>query len=422
MLQEDKNILWKLSAVMLGMALPSMLLGKSVMMVCLALGSLTGLMATKDESLRTTFNLMLGSRFSLLVVAFLLASLLGVALGINPAPAFDRWQQLVLVALASVMLFVTFREMPGRHLETVLSVLVGSTLVVSLLGLLDALLGDPNISNAIHGPDKAILPSRLNYMSGVLAVILPFVAAHLITKVREGEPLALRSAPWVAAASILAVMVSGGSSGWAGFAVSSLTFVALAGRYHGLVVHRRHWGALLTLLVGGFALYIFAVGWPFFISSFTLVTEAGRLDATILDKLNAWKDALVRLVDYPLFGVGIMNSRNIIPGFDLHPNTWILQLLVETGLVGTALFCVAVWLVMRQFFMFAKGNLYGVAGFASVLAFLVTGLGNTSIFNIWWLLFLVFASLLGWRAGWGGADLKKRRRRYTVVKPNFAKQ
>jgi hypothetical protein len=48
------------------------------------------------------------------------------------------------------------------------------------------------------------------------------------------------------------------------------------------------------------------------------------------------------------------------------------------------------------------------------MAFLVAGLANTSIFREWWLGYLVFVCLLGWRAGWGGVDLKRRRRAQLV--------
>ena len=129
--------------------------------------------------------------------------------------------------------------------------------------------------------------------------------------------------------------------------------------------------------------------------------------------MQAWEGFL----QYPLFGVGVMNFRNMSHAIDLHPHNWFLQILLEGGIVGMAAFLVLIGLVLWRFYGFAKGNLYGVAALASFIAFLVTGLANTSIFNGWWLTYLIVSAMLGWRAGWGGDQLKKRRRASVVVKP-----
>lgn len=416
MLQQDKQILWRISAVLLGIAMPTIMLGKAVMMVLLGLGALTGLLATKDESLRATVSLMLGSWMTLLVLAFLGVALVGVVTGINPTFSFDKWQQLVLMALGGILLFMTLREMPGRHLETLMRLLAFSTIIAAVLGLTDALVGDPRLSGAIHGPDKALTPYRLNYMSSVLAVLLPFVFARLTTKSREGEPFALRVMPMVVTVGVVAVIVCGGRAGWVGFGVSMAAFLWLTSRYHGLVIHARHWLMGLGLAFLSLLLYAAAFGWQFMVERATIVGEDGVGRGMLSGRGAVWHDALVHLLDKPFFGIGMMNYRNIAPGFDLHPHNWLLQLMLETGFVGTAVFLTIMGMLLVLFFRFAKGSLYGVAAFASVVAFLVSGLANSSIFNPWWVQFLLFSCILGWRAGWGGEDLKKRRRSHIVLK------
>ncbi|MBI1309492.1 MAG: hypothetical protein GC129_06595 [Proteobacteria bacterium] len=415
MLAEEKQMLWRTCAVALGMALPAILIGKAVMFALLVLGVLTGLAATKGESLRATVKLMLNSWFTLLGVALMAALLVGVWLGIDPAFAFDKWLQVVVVVVFTGALFMTLREMPGRHLEDLLRVLAIATTVVAALGLVDALAGDVRLATALHGADKATTPYRLNALSSALAVLLPFVWARLFLKAREGEPFAQRIAVPATAFGVVAALVCGGRSGWVGLAVAALVFVFLASRYHRMVMHARHYGVALLTLALGLLLYGVAFGWDFMWDRLSIVGEAGVGRGMMSGRPEVWGVALGHMLDAPAFGIGMMNYRNLPGAVDLHPHNWLLQLLLEGGLVSTALFVALMGLLVWRFFHFAKGNIYGVAATASVLAFLTSGLANTSIFNLWWLGYLMFVCVLGWRAGWGGPDLKVRRRGRVVA-------
>ena len=241
MLQEDKQILWRASAVLIGLSLPAMLIGKGLMFGLLVLGIICGLMATKDESLRATVRLLLNSRITLAVVAFMAALMPGVATGIDPLFALEQWGEIGLFCLGAAALFITLREMPGRHLELLLKALAIATMVVCGLALLDALLHDPRLSGALHGADKASSLYRLNFMSGALAVILPFVWARLTVKSREGEPFAMRIAPIAAAFGFVVAIACGGRAGWAGLMAGTFVFLLMASRYHGLVIHKKNW-------------------------------------------------------------------------------------------------------------------------------------------------------------------------------------
>ncbi len=420
MLQEDKQILWRASAVLMGMALPTILIGKGVLYVLLVLGMICGLMATKDESLRATVKLLLNSRTTLAIVALMAALMVGVATGINPRYALEQWGQVALFCLGAAALFMTLREMPGRHVELMLKTLAIATMAACGLALIDALAHEPRLSGALHGVDKALTPYRLNFMSGVLAVILPFVWARLMVKSREGEPFAVRIAPWAAAFGFVVAIACGGRSGWVGLAAGVVVFLLVAGRYHGLVIHKKHWLAGGGLVGLGLAFYTLAAGWEFVWRRISIFGEAGHERGMLSGRGDVWAQAWDGFMSAPLFGVGVMNYRNLPDAIDLHPHNWLLQMLLEGGVVGLALFLVLVGLVAQRFFGYAKGNLYGVAALASFTAYWVTGLGNTSMFNGWWMTFLIVLCMLGWRAGWGGSELKKRRRASVVVKPGTA--
>lgn len=388
---------------MLGMALPSMLLGKSVLYVLLLLGITTGLLATKDESLRATMKLLLNSRVTALAVLLMGSLLVGVATGINPAFAVERWAEVAFVLLCAVALFMTFREMPGRHLEMLLKVLAISTVVGSVLALTDALIGDPRLSAALHGKDMALTPYRLHYMSSILAVIAPFVWARLMIKAREGEPFAIRVAAPVSLFIFMVAVVCGGRAGWVGVAAGLVTFLGLISRYHGFVIHKKHWVLGLIVAVLSVGLYAFSFG-------------GFGVERVLIGRGPVWEQAFENIAQAPLFGIGVMNFRNLPGAVDMHPHNWLLQMLLEGGIVSTAIFIALVGLILWRFYGYAKGNIYGVAAMASLIAFLVAGLANTSIFTGWWMCFLIVSAMLGWRAGWGGVDLKKRRRTSQLVK------
>lgn len=416
MLQEDKQILWRASAVLMGMALPSMLIGKSVVYVLLVLGIFTGLMATKDESLRATLRLLVDSRVTALGLVLMASLLVGVSTGINVEFAFERWFQVGMVGLGAAALFVALREMPGRHLELLLKVLAIGTVVVAGIAMIDAMAHSPRLSAAIHGDDMALTPYRLNFMSSVLAVVAPFVWARLMIKSREGEPFAMRIALPAATFLFMAALICGGRAGWAGLLVGTLLFLVMAGRYHGLVIHKKHWLLGAAAIVGSMALYAVAFGWQFMVQRATIVGEVNVGRGILSGRGDVWAQAIHHIWDKPLFGIGVMNYRKLPDAVDLHPHNWLLQMLLEGGIVSTVLFIGLIGCVMWRFNAFAKGNLYGVAALTSLTAFMVCGLANTSIFNSWWLTFLVVICMLGWRAGWGGNDLKKRRRIQRVVK------
>lgn len=285
------------------------------------------------------------------------------------------------------------------------------------LALLDALAHEPRLSGALHGVDKALTPYRLNFFSGALAVILPFVWARLTLKSREGEPFAMRIAPIAAAFGLVVAIACGGRSGWVGLIAGTAVFLIMASRYHGFVIHKKHWLAGFGVVLLGLAMYVLAAGWEFVLARITIFGELETSPRGMLSgRGEVWAMAWESFLQNPLFGAGVMNYRNMPGVIDMHPHNWLLQILVEGGLVGAAAYLTLIGLVLVRFYGYAKGNLYGVAAFASLVAFLITGLANTSMFNGWWLTYFIVISILGWRAGWGGADLKKRRRTSRVVK------
>jgi tetratricopeptide (TPR) repeat protein len=77
------------------------------------------------------------------------------------------------------------------------------------------------------------------------------------------------------------------------------------------------------------------------------VQQSASGDYTILDRLSAWKSGFALFRDFPIVGAGLGASPEILPRYQLppwselyfnHAHNDYLELLAETGIVGTALF------------------------------------------------------------------------------------
>ncbi len=117
-------------------------------------------------------------------------------------------------------------------------------------------------------------------------------------------------------------------------------------------------------------------------------------------RADIWQISWNHIMDNPLTGIGLQNFRNLPEKIDLHPHNFILQLLLETGFIGTAITLGLFGYVFYSFIGYARYNLNGLAALCSLTAFFVVALFSTSIFNIWWVVFMAFIMVLGWRVGW----------------------
>ncbi len=401
MLREEIQLMWKAAAVLLGAALPLILLGKAVTSVCLISGILFGLLATKGTSLRSTVTYLLGSNVFRMLIAVYVAFSFSAAFGIDRAYAMEQLLQLFGLGLGGILLYIVIREMPSRDVQIPLRTLAVATIFVMTLSLVDAFLNDQRLSQALHG-DNWEHRDRLNFMSTSLAVILPFFWAWLIKKDQEQEVLAHSFALPVAVVSFWVIFVCGGRAGWISGTVAALIFLWLAGTRHQFTLHGRHWLLSIFVVAIGPLLYGLARGMDTLVSRINPAMEkfgpgSGRLDI--------WEFAMSKIPENPVFGIGLNSFRKLsFDGVELastmHPHNFVLQLLLETGIVGFAAVAAVALYVLYIFWKYAQGNLYGVAALCSYLAFWVGSLANTSIFHEWWLLFLIVPSLIGMRVGW----------------------
>lgn len=398
MLKDEKQMLWKLSASLLGASLPLVIFGPGVMAASLILGIIIGLLATKGNSLRSTLNFVATSKLVYVITALFLALFASSYFSMDQVHSMNKMADLVGMGALALLMYIALREMPTRHTDIIYRSLTISTVIVAIFCLIDAFAGSARFSQALHGDDFAD-PDRLKSMSGVFAVVLPFVWAWLFRRYREGEVMVKWFFVPITIVTLLAIFVSGGFIGWAALLVAVLLFLYFVHKYHGLTFKLKPViGAVFAVLLG-----VLCFGWSKgfnqpedFMSILTAEEFSPRLDLWVV----GWQ----HLFQQPFTGIGVNTFRFLEDStgqmIGSHPHNFLLQLFLETGFIGGIIAFGLLVMMLKYFVKASRTNLYGVAGLASISAFLVAALTHTSIFHPWWLTMLIFSAVLSARVGW----------------------
>lgn len=402
---DEKHTLWRTSASLIGAAMPTILIGRAVFAIVLALGIIVAMFATKGDSLRSSVRMLKSSKIVRLVILLLVALLASSALSVNMMHSLTATAGVAAVSFAGMLLFIVMREMPGRHVQGALQSLCISLLVVMCLAVADAYFNDPRLASALHG-DNGESAHRLNYMSSVIAVLAPFMWAWLLQKYREHAVLARWFALPLSIFSFWAVFICGGRAGWIAVTVSAVLFLMVSGKRKDIVLHTKHWLLLLLVTIFGPIAYGLTRGKDFLMERLGLTGE-GQFTLLSLDTghIGIWEYAVKNMMANPLTGTGVHTFRflekpEVAIASTAHPHNFVVQLLLETGLIGLAVAAMIVVYLFKKMSVMAQHNLLGLAGLCAVTSFFVASLTNMSIFEPWWISFLVFSGIFAARIGW----------------------
>jgi hypothetical protein len=388
-----KDMMWRSSAVCLGAALPAILIGNAVMVGLVLLGVIFGVVATSGNSLRSSVRLLAKSfvaRMILLLLAILLA-------GSFTAPdvnhALDQFGEVGLVAVVAMGLFILLREMPTRFTRLLVNVLAVGTLIMMAIALVDLLIDYPRLATAIHGSKSfsdrhladMLSPNRYHFLSGVLAVITPFLWVWLVKLQQELVVDANKVAFPLAGFAAIAVFVTGGAAGLVALLVAGGFFLAIAADQHAVVIHKKHWLFIAIFVVVAVLVYWLANG------HLPTVPHIPALELANINWAHVFAD--------PLYGTGI-GSLDKPTKIALLDAPMLIRVLAEIGVVAGGLLIFLAFYLLWVFYRFAQRELYGLAGFASLLAFFTMSVLDTYLFNAWWLCLGILPILLAGRIGW----------------------
>jgi O-antigen ligase len=147
------------------------------------------------------------------------------------------------------------------------------------------------------------------------------------------------------------------------------------------------WPKRGPLALAGLAV-VYALGAPLVIWLARATGHYGALEANVplswSERMGFWSHAVDWLKDHPLRGWGLEASRMFSPGIVLHPHDDALQVWLELGAVGAALFAGIWWRMLRGLARAsADAGAAGVAAAASV--YLLFGALNFDTWHEWWL-------------------------------------
>ena len=317
------------------------------------------------------------------------------------APLLTWSGLLAILACASGFMFVAyypFAEQPdsrsdAQFLRAILLAIIAAGLLVAFVGIVERATWNGKMlwffvpydwGQAMFEPLPRARGPFVNpdHFAGYLAMVFPLTLAcalfpNLLTPQRA--PLAFRIACAVAAFVILvAVLLSLSRGGWLGLAVGSAVMLLLA-TPRGIRIARKtahekdpepnperqllafaRSNRLRLALAGGamvIALALLFVGPDARFDAALRVHDSVSADYTILDRISAWKSGLAMFRDFPVMGAGLGASPEILPRYQLPPWTELyfnhahndyLELLAETGIVGTALFAWFAYLLIDR--------------------------------------------------------------------------
>jgi O-antigen ligase/thioredoxin-like negative regulator of GroEL len=318
------------------------------------------------------------------------------------APLLTWSGLLAILACAAAFMFVAyypFAEQPdsrsdSQFLRHIMLAIIAAGLLVAFVGIVERATWNGKMlwffvpydwGQAMFEPLPRARGPFVNpdHFAGYLAMVFPLTLAcalfpNLLTPQRA--PLAFRITCAAAAFVILvAVLLSLSRGGWLGLAIGSAVMLLLA-TPRGIRIARKtalekdpepnperqllafaRSSRFRLALAGGamvLAVALLFVGPDARFDAALRVQQSTSGDYTIFDRISAWKSGLALFGDFPLVGAGLGASPEILPRYQLppwselyfnHAHNDYLELLAETGIVGTALFAWFAYLLIDRF-------------------------------------------------------------------------
>lgn len=377
------------AAICLGFALPAVTLGVSVMYALIILTIIAGL-----GSLRTAnWKNLLTSTIIKISAVLLMVLVVSSFQGINPDYSIHKTIEFAAVGVVTVLLFIILSNMDSQHIRVMNNSMMIGIFIAMTLAYIDSFSNNYTLSTILHGQDKALTPHRLNFHSSAFAVLVPFVWAFYFNYAEQLPTYFRRTSSIFIPLSFMVIIICGGRAGWVGVFIAASVFILGMHLWYEFRIKLSHIIMLIITTILGISGYALSRGLPALYERLGIIIE-GRGIAS--GRLDVWHNAIQHLTDNILLGIGPNAFRYLPEHIDAHPHSALLQVMLETGVVGTLLFLLLAFYIIKIFYKEAQHNIYGLATLSSVLAFASAAQFNMSIFDPEWIGLLAMTGLVGW--------------------------
>jgi teichuronic acid biosynthesis glycosyltransferase TuaG len=327
---------------------------------------------------------------SCVTLLFFLSLLISGLIGINIENSLKTFGGLIFLSGLSFLIFIALTKSDKNVLIGLPRYFFWACCTLALLLLIEVTLSK-TIDIDFH--DGGINNS-IRRFGTILAILLPFALTHAFSK-EDGRY-------WAGIFIISFIIFMSG--GRAAIICGIFSFIIFA--YFAPWARLKEWKktfslywmsliASLSMGISGYYLFAGAEKFGYRVSGYDAATGSGRTEI--------WDFAFTKIFENPYFGIGPRNFRNLdFSNINLtsyfHPHNMVLELALETGIIGLGLAIIIGVLVLRKTWkVLYSNNLYAVnnlhssaqAILLSLFAYILAAQFMTSIFHGWWFSYLL---------------------------------
>ncbi len=380
----------RLLAVFLGLAVPSLVVGRVAMAVAVAISFICFLtLERRDEHWRSLLEAARGP-LGILIVATFLLWLPNVVVSPYPVRSLEAAARSIAIVGVLYLLWSALRE-NQRFAELCLKALVVSSVVAAVIAIL-AMTAFPELYWGLHlkGWRSTPLKTELKSFAAACSLLVPVL---LWAGYRLGGRWLTGAV--VAVAGLLArVWMTYNRAAIAGFLAMAVVIVLAVA----LTPGKRPLKIVLSVL---FAVALVSVlVWLKETRTNPELPGEWLFPTWLIDyqRQEVWGFTLDLIGESPWVGRGI-NTINFVPGADTkipgvtsltyipsHPHNWFLESLAETGIVGTVplLAAIAVFFGRLGRHFFRDRDLGTLIALSVAAVYWGSGLFNFSFWSVWW--------------------------------------
>ena len=270
------------------------------------------------------------------------------------------------LALAALVWSVPRIITDWRQLKKISWTIFLTGMVISLIGMLQKsevngmIYGLRRVSGMPFGPfvnrDHAASYLAMAALAG-LGILCSRLTQwpKIMGRSRRADFLATQFTTLVMVSVVVGGIIKTGSRG----GLAAFALAAFAGGWvsSGLLRRRKKLAARTALLLAAGGYCFFLLTHPYFLGF-----SGAKLDHTLLTRLSLYRSSLAMFMDFPVFGAGLgavsngfqLYQESSVHGFVRHVHSDWLELLLQTGVVGTAVYLTGFLLLLKRGFSLWK--------------------------------------------------------------------